>query len=317
MSRFKHAAVAAAILPVLALAACGGGEELDDDGDNGGGGAEKGEITMSGQNFPEMLIMGEMYKAVLENAGYTVDFKPVGDRKLYIEQIGSGSIDLAPEYLSSVTDALNVVANGADAESPATSDVDETLQALTELAAAQGATPLEPAQATDQNAFFVTKEFSDENQVTTLTQLGELGEPIVLAANSDCPEREDCELGLENTYGLNITEVLPLGFQTTETKDAVTEGEADLGQTGTTDGSLEELGFVLLEDDKGLQHAENLVPLVNTEFLDANPDVADLLNELSATLTTEDLAALNQDVAVNRTEPADAAVQYLEGKELL
>jgi osmoprotectant transport system substrate-binding protein len=65
---------------------------------------------------------------------------------------------------------------------------------------------------------------------------------------------------LKKTYGLEIAKVLPLGFGSQQTKDSVIEGEAQLGLVGTSDGSLEELGLVILEDDKGLQVSQNLVP---------------------------------------------------------
>ena len=53
------------------------------------------------------------------------------------------------------------------------------------------------------------------------------------------------------------------------------DGEAQLGQTGTLDGTLDDQGLVLLEDDRGIQPAQNLVPAVSTEFLDEHPDVED------------------------------------------
>ena len=75
---------------------------------------------------------------------------------------------------------------------------------------------------------------------------------------------------------------------------------------GTSDGSLQNLGLVVLEDDRDWQNAENLVPVVNTEFLDAHPDVADALNKLSDTLT-EDLMTLNAKVDSERMLPEDVA----------
>ena len=86
---------------------------------------------------------------------------------------------------------------------------------------------------------------------------------------------------------------------------------------GTSDGSLQNLGLVVLEDDKDWQNAENLVPVVNTEFLDANPDVADALNKMSARLTTEDLMTLNAKVDLERMLPEDVASDYLTQKGLV
>jgi osmoprotectant transport system substrate-binding protein len=173
------------------------------------------------------------------------------------------------------------------------------------LAEERGLLVLDPAQAADQNGFAVTQEFADANGVATLSDLGALGQPIVLAAVEECPERPFCQPGLEQTYGLDITEVLPLGFSSPQTKEAVANGDADLGLVATTDGTLADLGLVLLEDDQALQQADNLVP------------VADALNQLADVLTTEDLAELNARVDRDRELAEDVARDYLEEQGLI
>jgi osmoprotectant transport system substrate-binding protein len=311
--------VSAAVVALLATAACGG-DSLEDSGDDdsgSSGGGDKGSLNLYGQNFTEMQIMAEMYKQVLENAGYDVSVKLVGTRDIYIREMKAGRVDVVPEYVAGIADLLNVQANGENAPPITTNDPQESLAALEPLAQDAGITMLEPSAATDQNAFAVTKEFSEANDVTTLSDLAAMGEPIKLAAASDCKGRDDCEKGLREVYGLDIEEIVPLGFGTPQTKDAVLEGEVDLGLVGTTDGSLDDLGLVILEDDKGIQPAQNLIPAVRTAFLDEHPDVAEVLNELSATLTTEDLAEMNAAVDIERQKPADVAASYLDENGLL
>ena len=164
---------------------------------------------------------------------------------------------------------------------------------LKTLGAKYGITPLEPAKAEDANAYAVTKDYAEKNNLTTLSDLGKLGKPIALAANSDCSERPDCGKGLTSVYGIKLTKIEPLGFGSPDTKNALTKGEVQLGQVGTTDGSLDQAGLVVLEDDKNWQNAENLVPVVNSAWLKKNPKAEDALNKLSGVLTTEDLTTLN------------------------
>jgi osmoprotectant transport system substrate-binding protein len=301
---------------LLAGAACSN-DSGGDGGSNSPGTGDKGDISLSGQNFGEMQIMAAMYEQVLENAGYTVDVKLVDTRDVYEPQLESGAVDIAPDYLAGMADFLNTKANGAKAPSISKNSAEETLTALKPLAADAGITMLEPAKATDQNAFAVTKDFAQQNNLTTLSDLAAMNQPITLAAAPDCKGRPDCEGGLSDVYGLNIVKILGTGFDSAETKDSVTKGESQLGLVATTDGALDQENLVILQDDKGIQPAQNLIPAVNSDFLKDNPDVATILNKLSATLTTDDLAALDLKVDVNREQPGDVAQEYLDSKGLL
>ena len=304
----------------LALTACGGDDGGDAFSEGGGGGDDtaSGEtITVGGATFTESAIMIEMYAALLEDGGYTVEVKPVENRELYAPELESGTVDVVPEYAATLAEFLNRDVNGPQAEPIATGDVEETIEAMRPLAEEKGLEVLEPAEAANQNAFFVTEQFATENDLTTLSDLGALGQPIVLAGTQECPERPKCELGLEEVYGLDVTEDLPLGFGTVQNKQAVVEGDAQLGLSGTTDGTLGDLGLVVLEDDKGLQNADNLVPVVNAEGPAGADEVAELLNGLSEVLTTEDLAELNRRVDEDREQAADVAQDYLQEKGLL
>jgi osmoprotectant transport system substrate-binding protein len=240
----------------------------------------------------------------------------VDNREIYAPALESGEIDVVPDYLATMTEFLNRQVNGPDAEQVAGSDRDETLAALTELGAGIGLVPLEPAQATNQNAFVVTEQFAADNSLASLSDLAALGEPVVLAATEECPERLFCQLGLEDVYGLTIERVEPLGFGSPQTKQAVADGTATLGLTGTTDGTLGEFGLVLLEDDQNLQLAENLVPVANASAAEDEALVA-ALNSLADVLTTDDLAALNLAVDAQRARPEDVAVAYLQDKGLI
>ncbi len=316
-ARRRLPALATGLALTLALTACGGGEDAFSEGEDTAaqGGGET--ITVGGASFTESQIMMQMYKALLEDAGHTVELQPVDNRELYAPELVSGEIDVVPEYLATFTEYLNLDANGPDAEPVASGDVDATLEALRGLAEPEGLDVLEPAEAANQNAFFVTKQYAEQNGLTTLSDLGAKGQPIVLAGTAECPKRPKCEIGLEETYGIEITEDLPLGFGSPQNKQAVVSGRAQLGLSGTTDGTLDALGLVVLEDDKSLQNADNLVPVVNADGPAGTDEVAEVLDGLSEQLTTEDLAELNRRVDEDREQAADVARSYLEDKGLL
>jgi osmoprotectant transport system substrate-binding protein len=303
-----------AVAPLLLLAACGnGGSDALSKGSGGSG----TKVVIAGQAFTESEIMSEMYAALLQKAGFSPSIKTVQTRDVYTPLLEKGDVDVSADYLSSMTEFLNRDANGANAKPVASSDVNATLAQLKKIGGPKGITPLKPAQAEDANAYAVTKKFADQNNLTTLSDLGSRGKPVTLAAASDCSERPECGIGLKKTYGLKITKIEPLEFDTVQTKNAVKSGEVTLGQVATSDGTLNSLGLVVLQDDKNLQNAENLVPVVNSAFLKKNPKVAGALDKLASVLTTEDLKKLNAKVDVDREKAKDVADQYLKEKGLI
>jgi len=311
-SRRGLSLVAALASVVLLATACGDDNKLDASDDQKSD-AAKGSVVIGSAGFTEINLMAEMYKLLLEDAGYTASIQVVQNREVYEPGLEDGDIDVVPDYAATMTEFLNVKANGPNAEPVATNDKDETVEALNELGEPLGIKALEAADAVDQNAFVATKEVADEKG-GTLSEWE--GESVVLAATEECPDRPFCQPGLEETYGIEITEVLPLGFGTAQVKEAVTSGQAQLGLTGTTDATLEDLGLVVIEDDKGLQLADNLVPVVGEQYAD-DSDFADALNALAGELTTEDLTELNRKVDAERQKEADVAKAFLEEKGLI
>jgi osmoprotectant transport system substrate-binding protein len=303
---------AAAVSAVLLLAGCGSGSSSSTT--TGGGSTPPassggGVVTISGQNFsPEAVIVADLYAGVLKKAGYTPHVKLVGTRDIYMK-VFPQSVDVVPEYVGGILEFLNGTYNGANAKPVTLSDPNKSIADAKPLLKKAGITLLNPSPAADANAFFVSKDYADQNHVSTLSDLK--GKSVVLAAAPDCKGRVDCEGGLRSAYGINITKILGLGYASQQTYDSVLHGESQLGETSTTDGTLQSQGLVLLTDDKKIQPAENLVPAVSTSFLAAHPDVAAPLNALMAALTTEKLTELNAKVAVDRATPQDVADQFL------
>jgi osmoprotectant transport system substrate-binding protein len=313
----RRSLVAAASAGLLLLAGCAGDDlSSSDSGDSSSQSSDKGALAISGQSFPEAALVAAMYDALLTDGGYDTTVKLVDTRDIYM---GAGqfpeSIDVVPEYVGGIVDFLNTTENGANAKPLTTPDAQESIDNAQDLLDQKGVTLLEPSEATDTNAFFVTKEYSEANNVTKLSDLE--GEDVTLAAAPDCQGRPDCEGGLTEVYGIEIEEILPLGFASDATYDSVLDDESQLGLTSTTDGTLDAQGLVLLEDDKSIQPAQNLVPAISSDFLADHPDVEDILNPLMAALTTENLTELNGRVAVDREKPEDVAQDFLEQEGLL
>jgi osmoprotectant transport system substrate-binding protein len=313
MTLRRSLAAVLAVGPLLLVSACAG-DDLDNNGTDDGDSGAQGPITISGQNFPEAQLVGEMYDQLLSAAGYETTMKLVDTRDAYMPTF-PGDVDVVPEYVGGIVNFLNAQENGAKAKPLEAGDGQQLADQGKQLLDQAGITLLDLSSATDTNAFFVTKEFSESEGVTKLSDLS--GRSVVLAAAPDCEGRLDCEGGLTDEYDIDVTKILPLGYATDQTYQAVLNGEAELGETSTTDGTLEQQGLVVLEDDLLIQPAQNLVPAVSTDFLDQHPDVADILNPLMAALTTEKLTELNGRIAVDRQQPEDVANDFLTQEGLL
>jgi osmoprotectant transport system substrate-binding protein len=301
---------AALTLGLVTLATACAGDDLasdsaSDDESSPGGGGEGTSVVIGSQSFDEAALVTSMYQLVLEDLGYDVETRLVETRSGYLNEMPA-AVQIAPEYVAGVVDQLNTDAQGPDAAPISTSDAQETIDAGAALLEEKGITLLEPSEAFSANGYFVSTEQSPD--VTKLSDLE--GQAVTLAAAPDCKGRADCEGGLTDVYGIDIT-LEPLGYASPETFQAVTEGEAQLGQTSTLDGTLEEQGLLLLEDDKGIQPAQNLVPAVSTEFLEAHPDIEDPLDELMGALDNDTLADLLVRVQVDREKPEDVASDFL------
>jgi len=315
----RRSLAAALAVGSLFLGAACAGDDLDDDEaaddeTTSAAPADKGAVSISGQAFPEAALVAAMYDELLTDAGYDTDVKLVDTRDAYMATF-PGSIDVVPEYVGGIVNFLNSKANGANAEPFTAGDGAELAQQGKTLLDDAGITLLDQSAATDTNAFFVTKDYSQSEGVTTLSDLK--GKKIVLAAAPDCEGRLDCAGGLTDTYGIDITKILPLGYASDQTYQSVIKGESQLGETSTTDGTLDSQGLVVLQDDQQIQPAQNLVPAVSSSFLTEHPDVADVLNPLMAALTTEKLTELNGKVAVDRETPEAVAHAFLQEAGLL
>ncbi|GHI49992.1 MULTISPECIES: ABC transporter substrate-binding protein [Streptomyces] len=308
-------ALLAALLLTL-LAACAGGPSLEDQGQVTAPPGDSSRLTVGSAGFTESDLLAQMYALLLRRAGYETELITVANRELYEPALESGRVDVVPEYAATFADWLNAKENGPDAEPVGSPDLATTMKALRRLAAPRGLTVLDPGKAVDQNAFAVTREFAAEHSLRTLSDLGASGLPVRLAAGDECVSRPYCRPGLEKTYGIDVTAVDPKGVGTTQAKRAVQSGQDQMVLTTTTDATLDAFGLVLLEDDKKLQNADAVVPVVNRARA-GSERVARALDALAPVLTTADLAGLNRQVDSWRRLPEDVARAYLEEKGLL
>ncbi|MCX4736439.1 ABC transporter substrate-binding protein [Streptomyces sp. NBC_01363] len=307
---------AVAVLLLLPAAGCGTGPSLENRGEVTAPPGDSKHLTIGSAGFTESDLLAQMYALLLDRAGYSTKIISVTNREIYEPALESGQIDVVPEYAATFADWLNARKNGADATPVGSPDLAATMKALRALAEPRGLTVLDPGRAVDQNAFAVAARYASAHRLRTLGDLGRSRLPVRLAAGDECVQRPYCAPGLKKTYGIRITAVDPKGVGTTQAKQAVQNGQDQMVLTTTTDATLDSFGLVLLADDKHLQNADYLVPVVNRSRA-GSAGVRTALGRLNTVLTTADLARLNEQVDSWRRLPEDVARTYLESKNLV
>jgi osmoprotectant transport system substrate-binding protein len=305
--------VAAVALLSLTLAACGSSGNSTSSSVSPG---SKGPVTVASGNFPESVLIANMYTLALQNAGYTVNTKyNLGNRELYIKAMQNGEIDIIPEYLATLTTFLNT-AQHPGTTSPASGDVQATFNALQPLVAKDNLVVYQPSPAQDNNAFAVTPATAGQYRLTTLSDVSKNAQnQLVLGGPPECPTRPYCEPGLEQTYGIKFKSFKSLDAGGPVTINAITGGQVQIGLVFSSDGVVQSKKLVILTDDKHLQNADNILPLLRKQV--ASPDAQAVLDKVDQALTTEELQQLNAQVGVDKEDPSDVATQFLQSKGII
>jgi len=264
-------------------------------------------IQLASFDFPESELLGQVYGQALGEHGFPVEqVVQLGSREVVAPALEQGKVGMVPEYLGSALNFLN------DRDRVATADPRQTHARLEQAFAPRGVSVLAFAPAVDRNGFVVSGDLARRHDLERLSDLAPLARQLVLGGPPECPQRPLCLKGLQDVYKLGFArfEAMP---SRTVTAAALQTGEIDVGMIDTTDPSLLRPGadLVQLADDRRLQPADNVVPVLRRELLDAyGPPLVNLLNAVSAQLTTVELTRLNLQVADGRPA-ADVAAGWL------
>jgi len=298
-------AFALAVSLAFALAACVGPSTRADDarGDDA--------ITVASFDFPESVLLAEIYAQAIEGAGIRVEREPsLGPRELVMPALLQGLVEFVPEYAGS---GLQFLA-GDGSTSP---DHEINHERFAERLGALDVTALDASPAEDQNGFAVTAETAQRYGLRTLTDLARVSHQMVFGGPPECLRRPFCLPGLEQTYGIEFGDVISnLDAGGPRTVSALAEGTVDVALLFTSDAAIDLNDFVLLEDDRSLQPAENVTPIVRTGVLDRfGTTLAETVNAVSALLSTDELRTLNAEVASGAT-PRGIAARWLASNGL-
>lgn len=275
---------AGAVAGLLLLSACGGSDPLAPSG-GGQAPAPSDTIRIASADFSESRLLAEIYAQALEKGGVGVerDFD-IGAREVYFLGMTDGSYDLVPEYTGVLLQHIN-----KDATETAPDAVYDALKAQVPAPL----TVLERSSAEDKDAVVVTAETAQQYG-RSLAEYGPACGQLVFGGPPEFQTRPDGLPGIAETYGCTFKEFRALDAGGPITVAALADGTVQAANLFTTDPTIAERGFVVLEDPQNNFAAQNVVPLINSAK--ATPQVAAALNAVSAKLTTEGLIELNSQL---------------------
>ncbi len=310
MRMYRTLALGAASLALIVSACSPGGSA----GSPSGSAVTKPTIKVGSAGFWEAAAVGEMYAQALEAKGYTVDrHLEIGERPAVLSALSSGQVNLVPDYLGGLGgQGLGLTDLSSDPQQAVTNMKDGL--------ASKGWVILDPSPGTDADGFAVRKETADSKHLATMSDLAKIAKDLVWGIAEGCPDNPVCGPGLKSVYGIDIstiqTETLPPC--STDIATSLSDQAIDVAQVCTTQPEIATMNFVLMQDDKHLQPAQNLVPLATKELADAVPsNFAATLNAIQAKLTTDALTQLGAAINIQHQEIPDAARKFLQDSGLL
>lgn len=264
-------------------------------------------ITVAGKNFSEQLVLGNMLATVLSTAGADVtnQSNTPGSNGVR-EGLLNGNIDISFEYTG--TGWLSYLGN----ESPIAGE-QEQFEAVRDADLENGLTWLPPAPMNNTYAFAVAQEKADELGITKLSELPGLDPgDLSFCVEGEFASRNDGFPNMLTTYGLGAnaidTTILDTGVIYTATADG---DPCVFGEVFTTDGRIPALDLAVLEDDKEYFPLYNVTQVINTELLEAHPELEEIFAQINPKITNDVMSALNARVDVEGVDPAVVAKEWL------
>ncbi|HEX2195136.1 MAG TPA: glycine betaine ABC transporter substrate-binding protein, partial [Candidatus Limnocylindria bacterium] len=311
MRKRRTLALGAVLLALIASACTPGGGETSAGASQA---ASRPTVSVGSAAFWEAAVVAEMYAQVLEANGYTVErHLEIGERPAVHAALDAGEVNLVSEYLG----GLAGQGLGIEELSP---DPQEAWDNMQDPLAERGWVIFEYSPGTDADGFAVRQETADENELATMSDLAEVADQLVWGLAEGCADNPVCGPGLNEVYDIDISqlEVETLPPCSADMATALNDAAIDVAQVCTTQPEIASMNLVLLEDDQSLQPAQNMVPLLTQELVDAAPDdLAGLLDPVTQALTTEALTQMGVEISLNGEDIADVATRFLEDNGLL
>ncbi|MGB2813639.1 MAG: ABC transporter substrate-binding protein [Dehalococcoidales bacterium] len=282
---------------------------------------QKGPVTVGSKIDVEGSLLSQMIILMLRSEGFeVVDKSQFGPTSVVKKALETGELDIYPEYTG----------NGAFFFDEADSDVWKDAQKGYERVKlldeeANNIIWLETAPANNTWAIAIPRALAEEHSLNTLDDFAAYingGGTVKLIGSEEFVNSPAALPAFQEAYGFTLREdqILTVSSgDTTQTEKAAAEGTdgVNAAMAYGTDGAIDALDLVILDDPRGVQPVYEPAPRVRGQIMEDYPEIADILNPVFQSLNLETLQSLNARIGVQGENPADVAREYLISKGFL
>lgn len=275
-----------------------------------GGCSSTKPVRVGSKDFTEEFIIGNMYALLLEANDIPVERKlNLGGTPVNQQALLSDQLDLYPEYTG--TGLLTVL------KLPTNTDRQAVYNAVKDGYKKQfNLAWLDPAPMNDTQALAMKKDVATAKGIKTISDMAAQASELTMIGPPEFEQREDGLPGIQEAYG-NFKLKQYIAVDPGLRYEGLVNGQADVVVAFGTDGQIAAYDLVLLQDDKGLFPPYQIAPVVRQQALDANPRIAQVLNQLAPLLTDATMQRLNFEVDGKKREPAEVAKEFLQQNGLI
>jgi glycine betaine/choline ABC-type transport system substrate-binding protein len=272
--------------------------------------ARKSGLIVGSKNFTEQVVLAELLAQHLESKlGIEVERRAnLGGTLICHEAVRTGQIDLYVEYTGT---ALTAVLHEEPSNDPA-----EVLRRVRDGYDRQfGLDVRDPLGFDNSFAIVIRGDDARKFNIRTLTEAAGPAAQWRAGFGYEFMERPDGYPGLARTYGLKFAEtprLMDLGLL----YRALQERQVDVVAGSATDGVIDALGFVILQDDKHYFPPYEAVPIVNRAALQRYPALKEALDGMRGRITAEEMRRLNYAVDGEHRDVKVVVRDFLAAKKL-
>lgn len=284
-------------------------------------------IAVGSEDYTEQLILGNMVSLLLQNAGYGVTDKTgISGAQALRETLTTGAIDLYIEYTAQALTIHHNIPSQALPTDPA-----QMWRLAKSLDAKKALSWLDRSRFNNTYALIVRDDLWDELQIRSLadlaTYMNENDAPLTICLESDFFARElDGFAHVQDLYGFAFKPENVSIADWDEIYNGVRNGACDIGEAYSTDGRITAWNFYTLADPLDAFPIDNAAPVIRQEVLDANPELATILNDFLPLLDDTTISELNARVDIgpdgefntgDEADPATVARDWLVATDLV